>query len=481
MGPFVIAFLLTIRQDEFRPGQPLPKSPDDVAYEAAKYLERILTIDKSLTRSLRTRFISLYSLPKKATRKTKTGDVEFSPLDDMVKVLLFAINQTNRVNAPATLIRVSDDLFAIELDSPGWTPEAWESLAAKDPYFRPEWIEEATWSWLTSYSQSAYPIMRADQFVTLATTAPHYYELLGLPKTKDELLKLLGVDETLLATSNRIKASVKTDGLTVTRNNRILERRQGAFDIWSSNDVANSKDKKNALTQLDTIGGEVHKLEIDAQEHFFELGNGLWGTYLNDAKGVRADEVPINLASDPNFIDNRVIAGRSCFVCHVLGIQGIASDQASLLRNQVIQLRTLKPEDAIALESRYDDRMVQRFIATDQENFRAAVEHITGTTPEKIATMYGNAWRDYAESRVSLHQAAVESGLSDAGLVSVITPAIDPNLLKFLELDAQGKPKTLARDVFENKFSIIQLLKGKPQKKGRKPMPMVKHQEKKAA
>jgi hypothetical protein len=95
--------------------------------------------------------------------------------------------------------------------------------------------------------------------------------------------------------------------------------------------------------------------------------------------------------------------------------------------------------------------------------------------------MYGNAWRDYAESRVSLHQAAVESGLSDAGLVSVITPAIDPNLLKFLELGPDGKPRTLARDVWEDKYKIVQLLKGRPVKKDRKPMPAVKHQEKKAA
>jgi hypothetical protein len=302
-----------------------------------------------------------------------------------------------------------------------------------------------------------------------------------LPKTRDELFKLLGIDEILLASSNRIKGSVKTDNLTVTRNNRILERRQGAFDIWSSNDVLNSKDKKNALTQLDVIGGDAHKLAIDGQEHVFELGNGLWGGFLNDAKGSRVDEVPIAIASDPNFIDNRVIVGRSCFTCHILGVQPIESDQATLLKNQVIQLRTIKPEDGRALEARYDERMVQQFIRTDQENFRSAVEHITGTTPEKIATMYANAWRDYSESRVTLHQAATDCGLSDAGLVATLVPAIDPNLLKFLELDKQGKPRTLARDVWEDKFRIVMLLKGRNFKKKAKPLPAIPVQEKKAA
>ena len=243
--------------------------------------------------------------------------------------------------------------------------------------------------------------------------------------------------------------------------------------------MLNSRDKKNALTQLGVIGGDIHRLDIDGQEHVFELGNGLWAGFLNDAKGSRVDEVPIAIASDPNFRDNRVIAGRSCFGCHVLGVQPTESDQGALLRNKVVELRTLTAEQKVALESRYDDRMVQQFIETDQNNFRSSVEFITGTTPEKIAAMYSNAWRDYAESRITLHQAAQEAGLSDDGLVAVLVPAIDPNLLKFLELD-KGKPRTLARDVWEDKFKQVMLLKGRNFKKKPKPLPAVV-QEKKAA
>jgi len=113
--------------------------------------------------------------------------------------------------------------------------------------------------------------------------------------------------------------------------------------------VINSKGKKNALRQLDVIGGDIHKLDIDGQEHVFELGNGLWGGFLNDAKGNRVDEVPVTIANDDNFRDHRVIAGRSCITCHDLGIKPFASDQAKLLENQVVTLRTINPHDAIAL------------------------------------------------------------------------------------------------------------------------------------
>jgi len=461
-----LLLLIQLPAPEFRPGQKLPKSPDDSAYEAAVFLKKAIETESKTPSALRhsrnLRFFSMYNMSAKGARKklgSKSAETEsFSPLDDMVKVLLFAINQTNRRNPPVTLIRVSEDLFATYLDSPGWSVEAWDSVAKKDPYFRQEWIEESTWNFLSSYTYTLYPIVRADEFVSNSTTGADYYLLLGLPKTVGEFYKQLGINEELLTSNNRVKAGVKTDGLTVTLNNRILERRQGAFDVWSSNDVVNSKGRKNALRQLDVIGGDIHKLDIDGQEHVFELGNGLWGGFLNDAKGNRVDEVPTTIANDDNYRDHRVIVGRSCITCHDQGIKPFHSDQAKLLENQVVTLRTINPHDAIALAGRYDERAIQRNIYTDQETFRAAVEDLTGTSPERIAAMYSNVWRGYAEQRVTFTQAALEAGLSNDGLLAVLTPAIDPNLLYLI----QAPGRTLSRDVWEDTFDDVMLLKGRP-------------------
>ncbi len=479
MSVALLMIALQLKPPEFRPGQALPKSPDEVAYDAAQFLARAIDAERKQPgngtglHASTLRFLSLYSVPAKGVRRklgTKGNETEvYSPLDDMVQVLLFAVNQVNRRNPPVTLIRVKPDLFAVYLDGPGWSTESWDKLASKDVYFRREWVEESTWNYLTSYG-TQYPIMRADQFVSLATVAPDYYNLLGLPATVKDLYKELGIDEKLLAESYRIKAGVKTDALTVTLNNRILERRQGAFDVWSSNDVINSKGRKNALRQLDVIGGDIHKLDIDGQEHVFELGWGGWGGFLNDAKGNRVDEVPITIASDENYRDRRVIAGRSCITCHDLGIKPFASDQAKLLENQVVTLRTVNPGDAIALSGRYDERAVQRNISRDQEAFRSAVEDLVGTSPERIAPMYANVWRNYSEERVTLHQAALESGLSGDGFIAVVTPAIDPNLLYLI----QAPGRSIARDVWEDTFSQVQLLKGRPvQPKDRQALPVV--------
>jgi hypothetical protein len=469
---FFIYLLISIQiaNQEFRPNKKLSDSPDDVAYYAALHLQKIVESENKLAvtssnvdrQSAKTRFISLYNIPVTGFRRNIKGEIEpYNQLDEMVKVLIFTVNQLNRINPPATLVKVRDDLFAISIDSPGWPTTAWDQLASKDAYFRREWINESSWNYLVYYTYTNYPIMRSDQFISISTIPPDYYNLLGLPVTKDELIKLLGIDEKLLADAYRIKAGVKTDGLTVTINNRILERRQGAFDIWSSNDVVNSKDKKNALRQLDVIGGDIHKLDIDGQEHVFELGWGGWGGFLNDAKGKRVDEVPIAIARDDNYRDYRVIAGRSCLTCHDLGIKSFSSDQATLLKNQVVQLRTINSQDAIALSARYDENFVQRMIKTDQDNYRASIENLVGVSPEKIASMYSSAWRTYNEQRVTLHQAAIESGLSDDGLIATIVPSIDPNLLKFLELDDNKQPRTISRDVFEDVFDDLMLLKGK--------------------
>jgi hypothetical protein len=451
---------------EFRPGKQTSDSPDDVAYYAALHLKKIVDTESKLPpgdrQSAKTRFISLYNIPISGTRRNIKGELEkYNQLDEMVKVLIFTVNQLNRINPPATLVKVRDDLFAISIDSPGWRIDAWDKLATKDVYFRREWINESSWNYLCYYTYTNYPIMRADQFISISTVPPDYYNLLGLPETRDELISLLGIQEKLLADAYRIKASVKTDGLTVTINNRILERRQGAFDLWSSNDVINSKNKKNALRQLDVIGGDIHKLDIDGQEHVFELGWGGWGGFLNDAKGKRVDEVPIAIARDENYRDYRVIAGRSCLTCHDLGIKPFSSDQTTLLQNQVVQLRTINSQDAIALSARYDEPFVQRMIKMDQENYRASIEGLVGVSPEKIAAMYSSAWRTYSEQRVTLHQAAIEAGISDDGLIATIVPSIDPNLLKFLELDENKQPRTLSRDVFEDVYDDLMLLCGK--------------------
>jgi hypothetical protein len=473
-------------QPEFRPNKPLPDSPDDAAFAAAQFLQSALKVEQSQVAkggkvdrpSSRLRFLSLYDLPTRGSRRRvggKIGEVEpYSPLDDTIKILLFVINQTNRINSSATLIRIKDDLFAVDYLSPGWSPEAWDRLAANDVYFKREWIQESTWNYLTYYTYSQYPIMRADQFISLSMLPPAYYDLLGLPDNLAALQKLIGIDDKLLTETYRTKGSVKTDNLSVTLNNRILERRQGAFNLWTSNDVVNSKGRKNALRQLDVISGDIHKLDIDGQEHFFQLNNGLWGYYLNNAQGKRVDEVPINIARDENFRDYRVIAGRSCAACHIEGIRPFQSDQASLLSNQVVTLRTINPEDANALAARYDEKIVQRFIRTDQTEYRSAIEDLVGVTPEKISFMFANAWRVYNEERVTLHQAAIECGLYDAGLIAVATPSIDPNILKFLELDDNKQPRTLSRDVFEDIFDELMLLRGRPTlKDGQIPMPAV--------
>jgi hypothetical protein len=483
---FLFALLSQIPVDpivpEFRPGKVFPDAPNDAAYAAATYLKSALEAEFKTARpagyqahASNLRFISLYNLSTHGSRRkfnSKTGEIEqFSPLDDMTRVLLFVVNQLNRINPPATLIRIKDDLYALHYDSPGWTAESWDSMASEDAYFKREWIEDPTWDYLTAWTYTQYPIMRADQFISISTVPPHYYNLLGLPKTLKEFYDLtIHIDEKFLATNNLINAGVKVDGLTVTLNNRRLEYRPGAFPAFTSHDVINDKGRKNALRQLDVIGGSIHDLDIDGQEHIARNRCGFWIGFLNDAKGNRVDFVPTTIANDENFRDRTVIPGRSCITCHDQGIKSFSSDQAKLLESRVIELRTTQPQDAVALAGRYDEKALQRAITNEQANFRLVIEDIVGTTPEKIAFMYSVLWKQYKEERVGLHQYALECGLSDAGLIALSVPSIDPNLLYLI-----SQPKaTLSRGVVEDTFNQVMLLRGKPvAPAGRMPMPAI--------
>jgi len=452
------------------------ESPDDAVWGAALWLYDQLKgqqqgVNRSAVQNVRAdiRFLSLYNVPLEATRlDPDTGEeIKYSPLDEMIKVLIWTINQTNLINPPAGIIQVTPTLYAIPLTGPGWGNTSWETLAATDPYFKVEWLQSKNIGYLVTATQTSHPIMRADHFIKNSTLAPHYYNLLfGVDQvgTREEFHKRLGIQEELLKATLRIKAGVRASGLTVTKSNRRLERREGVFDLWTSYDVLNNKGRRNALRQLGQIPGEIHALQYDGQEHIFELGWGGFGGFLNNKEGKRIPEVPITIApGETNFADRRVRAGRSCMGCHVKMVNPFNSDQHKLLKKQAIELSAADPAVGIVLRAAYDEERIQEYIGLDQDVYEKAVKRLVGVSGPEISAMFVRAWTVYDEERVSIDVAAREMGLSTDQAIAVLTPAIDPNLLMLLSREDNGQPLTIARDTWEDVFDDAMLLKGKPQ------------------
>lgn len=440
-GVLVLVVGVLSAAEPAQPAQVVPSSrtPDGAVREATEWLHK--TYGNTVVPTVR--FFSLYN-------EETTGEmydvaaqksVTYSPIDETVMILIYTVNQLNRTQPPASLIPVNDRLFAIDLDTAGWTPGAWEKLGTQMTYFSPDWIRVDHWNYMATATQSNMPIVRADEFIAKSTVAPAYYDFLfGVDqvKTRTELLKVLGQDEQFVFNANLLRAGVASSNPTVTRHNRRLEYRPGPFWLWSSLDTLSNVGPENAHERLGVLPGKQHELQIAGQEHIFPLRWGGFGSYLNDAAGNRVDEVPITVAAgENNFPDGRVRAGRSCMGCHTVALRPFESDQYKLLKKKLVRLATVNPDEARKLQSVYDEIAVQDTLKDQQQSYERALKRLIHDKidGQAVSRKFIHSWNHYAEERVSLDRAALDVGCTVEDCIAAILPTIDSTLLRMLPQD----------------------------------------------
>jgi len=439
----------------------LAETPDDAVLEAVSWVQENGNAAPGM------RFFSLYNLPETATRTGKDGQPEeYSPHDEAVRNLLLAVNSLNRVNPACKLIQISETLFGVYMDEPGWEHGAWENLASQNVYFHPDWVQVQHWSYLSYATGSAYPIMRADEFVVKALQPPHYYDFLfgvGKVKTKDELYKALGVDEKFIGGFNLIRGEVVADS-GVTHHNRRLEFRPGPFDVWTSHDTESDSGEANVFERLGHLPGKQHELKIVGNEHIFFLSNGLIGGYLNNAKGDRINVVPPNVATDPDFgtRDVSVFAGQNCISCHSDGVRAISCDLSAMLKPGAVELWTTDAQGQKKLASVYDAKKVIQAVEEGQKRHKDAVQDIFGTDGDTVARGYRLMASKYIEGHLTLEDVCRECGMDEAEFMATIKPSISPVLQKLIP---QGNPSKewVSRTGWEGSFRSLMLLKGRPE------------------
>jgi hypothetical protein len=216
-------------------------------------------------------------------------------------------------------------IFRVDITGLGWDAHLWNLIEGANPYF----IEYDTpiMQYLQAETYTKVPFVRADWFTFVASQPPLYYDILGLPATKAELEKKLGVD----ALRNQASLQVARAGFQqsgVSRNNRMIERHSlstGAY--WESFDFAGNRERQSfflfplgpqhAFGAFSEEFGFLH----DGGEIIFNLPNGLQGYYLTDHLGQRLDTGPTKIVQDPSRRDQAVTNGISCMSCHNLGMQ----------------------------------------------------------------------------------------------------------------------------------------------------------------
>ena len=214
------------------------------------------------------------------------------------------------------------------------------------------------------------PSVHVDWFIANASTPPLYHDLLSLPLTDRDLETRLEVDvarNLINAPGVRVwRAGFKDSG--VSNHNRVVERhtsRYGAY--WKSYDFAGSVGTQNILT---------HPLNFthDGGEVIFNLPNGLQGYYLVNSSGLRLDDAPINIVSNPAASDPTVRNGISCIGCHTEGMKTFEDEVRS-----VIESATNPPYNkAQALRLYVEQSVMDARVSEDMETYRVALEATGG-------------------------------------------------------------------------------------------------------
>ena len=209
------------------------------------------------------------------------------------------------------------------------------------------------------------PSVHIDWFIATASTQPLYHELLALPSTARELELQLDVDvvgNLQNAPGVRVwRAGFNNSG--VSNHNRVVERhtsRYGAY--WKSYDFAGSVGTQNILT---------HPLNFthDGGEVIFNLPNGLQGYYLVDGNGLRLDEAPISIVSNPAASDPTVRNGISCIGCHTEGMKTFEDHVRSVIQSNANP--NYNKAQALRLYAKKTD--MDALVGKDMEKYRAAL------------------------------------------------------------------------------------------------------------
>lgn len=397
--------------------------------------------------------------------------------EDAPKILNGHCNQLSRNPEIIQTAVIGGKVLRINLKDYSWGIPLWETLANVDPYFHVDVLVggkkvravspilaegvveqtikgekfhhsvKANLEFLVSNTQSKVPLVRGDWFVNQtaiqAGRNPGYFDFLGI-KDQNDVFKLTGFDpKTAKDIGKILRESVSISGVTQQPRAYRIDRTQTG-NLLRSFDFIKGTDKKNPLRIL----GEDIEGEADAEEWFFSLPNGLWGTFLQNGQKKRQDSAPDTIATNrlSKSNDHRIHINVTCIACHTNGgiqpLEGFVRqlahpppnavgspdyDKFILLRREY--LRSMEGEFARA-RLQYEQYIEEATRSTTVVDGKPVI--VPGWDSKTYAAKYYAFWQHYEEAKVDLAWAAKDLGVKAETFKAIIEKRIaqgyvDPN------------------------------------------------------
>lgn len=318
------------------------------------------------------------------------------------------------------------NVLMFKLSDIGWIPDHWEALAVAEP----AGIALDLTAKLTVPGADTRPI-RGDWFITAALKSPLYDELLGLPPTLEEAVRLLGINRDGDAgTPRALRAGLRQSAIT--RGPRVIERFHAeARRLWLAYDFIDGTGERDIFDRplgFVRSAPERHRFRADGIRAILSLPNGYLAFAAFDPDGRKLAEVPANIETPAaRWPGNGTPA--ACASCHSAGlvpfsdaVRGHVSSEKFTGPKEVRDAALSIYPAAADWSEPFDD---------DSFRFRRALIQ-SGVDPDR--TLHGLELSAALARRyrldVTFAGLAAESGLSADGLVKaleVARPHLEPH------------------------------------------------------
>lgn len=210
-------------------------------------------------------------------------------------------------------------LFKINLDDLGWLPEHWERIMRSGGH--PLGLTAPLPSDVREAYGTEFPVARADWFAKTVLSAPLYYDVLGLPGTGSEILKLLhGLRLSPAAgdlAGQSLRGMVPSSSFAISPS--LIERHQShSGPVWQAYHW-NAEDQIPQLPPESPPAPESIAPPYHAARGMFTLPNGLPGFFLIGQRGDRLDTLPPGIAKPVASVSSPIAGGLDCMACHRRG------------------------------------------------------------------------------------------------------------------------------------------------------------------
>lgn len=304
------------------------------------------------------RYISMNNILADEREKAVVNNKLAAERENAVIVTSFILNSVSRRRA-ITVPKVIDHVIVVNLDDYDIPAKTWDTFAFSEPYSK---ITDGPMA--TKKQGDPRLIIRADWFISKASVAPHYYNLLRIWNQKD-------FENLVALTRNDMEqAAIITFG-NVARSHRHARRIPTIYGgAWIIYDDHKADFMNNLLAT-----------KFTQAEFMAPLANGLNAYFMSDKKGTRLDYGDVTIVTDPNFTDKVYRVGRSCIVCHEHGVKDFTDGVRKLTKREIGIMSTNK-EDLRNIKDLFSrDLPFKR----DQDLYRESVKYATGHTPAYVS------------------------------------------------------------------------------------------------